>query len=288
MLLEWLVHNDVEWEVKDQEAESVGVIQFSVDGLSVWMVTGRKDVRVPEEYSGQRKRFLGRKMMFTWDQPRGACLSFAFWFCFTENKFAVSEEWERDSRSFHYGVVSRRVTRADLLGFNLLGNAFLGGQRPPRLCGLPIMKAEDAVDISGPWSSYQWQQWDFCAQSVCVCVCARACVHVCMWAHLRVDRVAWTFETVKENKSPSQQKFSSQEIKPPITVGFKNYPSSCLSYKWNNRYKAATIPGTCNCSVKLLQRPPTLLGTVITLMGFSSLWFILKHFCISFCHLHEI
>ena len=81
---------------------------------------------------------------------------------------------------------------------------------------------------------------------VCVCVC------VCVQAHLRVDRVAWTFETVKENKSPSQQKFSSQEIKPPVTVGFKNYPSSCLSYKWNNRYKAATILGTCNCSVKLV------------------------------------
>ena len=58
MLLEWLVYNDVEWEVKDQEAESVGVIQFSVVGSSVWMVTGRKDVRVPEEHSGQWKRFL--------------------------------------------------------------------------------------------------------------------------------------------------------------------------------------------------------------------------------------
>ena len=51
--MEWLVYNDVEWEVKDQEAESVGVIQFSVVGSSVWMVTGRKDVRVPEEHSGQ-------------------------------------------------------------------------------------------------------------------------------------------------------------------------------------------------------------------------------------------
>ena len=89
---------------------------------------------------------------------------------------------------------------------------------------------------------------------VCVCVCVCVCVrtHACMWAHLRMDREAWTFKTVKENKSPSQQKFSSQEIKPPLTVGFKNYPSSCLSYKWNNRYKAATIPGTCNCSVKLV------------------------------------
>lgn len=50
-LLEWLVHGDVAWEIKDQEAGhflwpgSVGVIQLSVDGSSVGLVEGRKDVK---------------------------------------------------------------------------------------------------------------------------------------------------------------------------------------------------------------------------------------------------
>lgn len=43
---------------------SAGVIEFSAHGASIWTVAGRKDVRVPEEHSGQWKRFSGRKIMF--------------------------------------------------------------------------------------------------------------------------------------------------------------------------------------------------------------------------------
>ena len=43
---------------------TAGVIEFSAHGASIWTVAGRKDVRVPEEHSGQWKRFSGRKIMF--------------------------------------------------------------------------------------------------------------------------------------------------------------------------------------------------------------------------------
>lgn len=172
MLLEWLVHGDVAREIKGQEAGhllwpgSVGVIQFSVDGSSVGLVEGRKDVRVPEKHHGRWKWFPGSKMMFTWDQSWDACWTFPFWFYITENKCLFSEKQETESRCCHYGVEEHPVTGADLLAFDLLEDAFLGVCGPPRLCGLPSMKAEDAFYISGPWSSCPWQEVG--------CVCAHA------------------------------------------------------------------------------------------------------------------